>query len=298
MKKNWFKLISATILVLILCFLLFVSIGSAEEETRRIRTEPGYHKFILTKGKGIEVCDAYLQRLNKTWFEKMPPCDRPENTDVPGFEKLNRFALTPEELYLIYYRVLYFIQAGQNIRDKGINLRPKDKEGTILSLKLGLEAQQLGAFRYDPPVDFDNDQKPENLLVWEESRLRCGSINEAYPLFPELGRIIAVISEPDSLSVDEKKTKALIGHPIGGYPRPDGKGFYDNRFRPVGNSMGIFRFKGTTYFDTFFDGWGDFEGKHREDPDMSRTLGVFKREKGQTRQVCEYLWEILYEQEN
>ena len=70
MKKTYFKLIPA-ILVFIFGFSLFVSVGSADEETRRVRTEPGYHKFILTKGKGVEVCDAYLQRLNKTWFEKL-----------------------------------------------------------------------------------------------------------------------------------------------------------------------------------------------------------------------------------
>ncbi len=79
---------------------------------------------------------------------------------------------------------------------------------------------------------------------------------------------------------------------------PGGKGFFDNRFRPIGDSMGIFRFKGATYFDTFFDGWGDFEGKRRKDPNIWRTLGVFRREKGRTKQVCECLWEIPYEQEN
>jgi len=93
--------------------------------------------------------------------------------------------------------------------------------------------------------------------------------------------------------VDEEKTKTLIGHPIGGYQKPDGKGFYDG-FRPLGEKMGIFRYKGITYFDTFFDTWGDFDGKRRKDPDIWRTLGVFKREKGQTKQLCEYLWEIPY----
>lgn len=296
MKKKYFKFISA-ILVLIFYFSLLVSAESAEEETRRIRTEPRYHKFVPTKGKGVEVCDAYLQRLNKTWFEKMPPCDRPENTDVSGFEKLNRVALTAEELYPIYDRVSDFIVRGQKIPNKAIDLRPEDKEGAMFSIKKGLELQRRGAFRYNPPVDFDNDQKPDNLLVWEQSQFRCGSINEAYPLFPQLGRIIAVMLEPNSLSVDEKKTKALIGHPVGGYPKPDEKGFYEG-FRPIGDSMGIFRFKGTTYFDTFFDGWGDFEGKRRKDPNIWRTLGVFKREKRQTKQVCEYLWKIPYEQEN
>ncbi len=301
MKKNWFKLI-LTILVLIFCFSLFVSVGSAGEETRRIRIEPGYHKFILTKGKGVEVCEAYLKRLNKTWFDSLPLCDRPENTDVPGFEKLNRVALIPEEIYSIYYRITDFIYTGdQYIHDKQSAagktnvLRPENKEREIFFIKQRVEWQRLGAYRYDPPIDFDNDQKPDNLLIWKQSRFSCGSIHEEYGLFPQLGQTIVLILEPDSLSVDEKKTKSLIGHPIGGYPRPDGKGFFDNRFRPVGDSMGIFRFKGTTYFDTFFDGWGDFEGKRRKDPNIWRTLSVFRHEKGQTKQVCECLWEIPYE---
>ena len=298
MKKNWFKLIP-TVLVFIFWFSLFVSVGSAEEETRRIRTEPGYHKFILTKGKGVEVCEAYLKRLNKTWFERLPLCDRPENADVPGFEKLNRVALSAEEIYPIEYRIRDFIYTdNQYIHDKSDEMRPENKEKVIFFINQGLELQSLGAYRYDPRVDFDNDQKPENLLVWKQSGFSCGSIHEEYGLFPQLGQTIVLILEPDSMSVDGKRTKSLVGHPIGGYPKPDGKGFYDDGFRPVGNSMGIFRFKGTTYFDTFFNTWGDFEGKRRKDPDIWRTLGVLKREKGQTKQVCEYLWEIPYEQEN
>jgi len=303
MKKNCFKLIPAT-LVFIFYFSLFVSVASAEEETRRVRTESGYHKFILTKGKGIEVCEAYLKRLNKTWFERLPLCDRPENTDVPGFEKLNRVALTAEEIYPIYYRITDFIWTGdkyihdkQSAAGKTDVLRPENKEREIFFIRQGLDLQRLGAYRYDPRIDFDNDQKPENLLVWKQSGFSCGSIHEAYGLFPQLGQTIVLVLEPLSLSVDEKKTKALIGHPIGGYPEPGGKSFYDG-FRPVGDSMGIFRFKGTIYFDTFFDTWGDFEGKRRKDPNIWRILGVFKREKGQTKQVCECLWEIPYEQEN
>lgn len=303
MKKSYFKLILA-ILGLIFCFSLFVSEGGAEEETRRIRTEPGYHTFILTKGKGVDVCEAYLKRLNKTWFDRLPFCDRPENTDVPGFEKLNRVALTPEEIYPIYYRITDYIYTGdQYIHDKQSAagktdvLRPENKEREIFFIKQAMEWQRLGAYRYDPPIDFDNDQKPDNLLVWKQSGFSCGSIHEEYGLFPELGRIIVFILGPGSLFVDEKNTKTLIGHPIGGYPEPDGKGFYEG-FRPVGDSMGIFRYKEITYFDTFFDTWGDFEGKRGEDPNIWRILGVFKREKGQTKQVCECLWEIPYEQED
>ncbi len=209
MKKTYFKLISL-ILVFIFYFSLIVSMGSAEEETRRIRTEPGYHKFILTKGRGIEICEAYLKRLNKTWFETLPLCDRPENTEILGFEKLNRVALTAEEIYPIEYRIRDFIWTGnQNIHDKADEMRPENKERAIFFINQGLELQSLGAYRYDPRIDFDNDQKPEDLLVWKESRFSCGSIHEEYGLFPELGRIIVLVLEPDSLSVNEKKTKNI-----------------------------------------------------------------------------------------
>ena len=139
--------------------------------------------------------------------------------------------------------------------------------------------------------DFDNDGKPDNLLLWK--RYRCGSYEGGDP-FPRHGQTIVLVLTPDSMAVDEANTKRLVGHPIGGFPTSDKKGFYKG-FRPVGTSMGIFRYKGTTYFDTFFDSWGDFSGKRRKSPDISRTLGVFKREGQKTKQVCEYLWKIPYE---
>jgi len=76
MKKTSSKLIPA-ILVLIFCSSLFVSAGNAEEETRRIRTEPGYHKFILTKGKSVEVCEAFCRGSIKHGLTKyLPVIDR------------------------------------------------------------------------------------------------------------------------------------------------------------------------------------------------------------------------------
>ena len=221
---------------------------------------------------------------------------------MPGFEKLNRVPLTPEEIYPIYYRVTGFMGGDQCRYDRQSAagtmdvLRPENKVQEVENIKSSIENNQLSAYRYNPPIDFDNDQKPENLLVWKE--IRCGYYETHAGNFPKGGGTVVVVLEPKSNCVDETWTKKLIEHPIGGYPKPDGKGFFDNRFRPVGDSMEIFRFKGVTYFDAFFDGWGDFEGKRRTSPDIGRTLGVFKREKGQTKQVCEYLWEVPYEQEN
>ena len=51
----------------------------------------------IVRGKGIPVCEAYLQRLNQTVFHWAPYCGRPENDQIPGFERLKRVRLTPEE---------------------------------------------------------------------------------------------------------------------------------------------------------------------------------------------------------
>jgi hypothetical protein len=71
-----------------------------------------------------------------------------------------------------------------------------------------------------------------------------------------------------------------------------------SEFRPIGKNMGIFQFERIFYLDTFFDPWGDFQGRRRNDPSVSRDdpeiqnrLAVFLRRGDETRQVCEYWFE-------
>src|SRR4051812_8394119 len=45
---------------------------------------PFRYDFQLEKGAGAPVCEAYLKRLRNTDFYRIPHCDRPENTSVPG----------------------------------------------------------------------------------------------------------------------------------------------------------------------------------------------------------------------
>lgn len=282
----------STIIVALLCFTA-IKVTAAEKE-RFVRIDPSYHKFTLTNGKGIEVCEAYLERLHKTWFDRVPFCDRPENIDIKGFEKLNRVYLSPKEIYPLYYRVWGFLEGHQYAYDekaRQIDLKPEEMDSLINAIKQSIGNRDLNAYRYEPSVDLDNDGVADNLLIWKQHR--CGSI-EGVIDYPSRGVTIVLVLATDSRSIDEIKTKQLIGHPIGGYPKPDNKGFYE-KFRPINNYMGVFRYKNITYFDTFFDSWGDYVGKRRNDPNIARMLGVFKREKGQTKQVCEYLWEIPYE---
>jgi hypothetical protein len=72
-------------------------------------------------------------------------------------------------------------------------------------------------------------------------------------------------------------------------PDESGRGTVTSAFRPVGLSIGIFKYQELYYFDTFFDPWGDFQNRRGESADISNTLAVFLRQTGKTQQVCEYL---------
>ena len=54
--------------------------------------------FKLTRGNTVPVCEAYLQRLNQTQFKYPANCGRPEDDQVPGFQRLTRVLLSQTEV--------------------------------------------------------------------------------------------------------------------------------------------------------------------------------------------------------
>ncbi|MHB9119442.1 MAG: hypothetical protein ACYC2R_14405 [Burkholderiales bacterium] len=258
--------------------------------------------FKLTQGKGVPVCEAYLKRLNDSDFDKPPFCGRPEDDSVPGFTRLNRVPLTAEEIHDLYPKVEGF-QSYQNQNKWKIQLKdsPFKEFMSLASVRSDMGMNRVGAWRYEPPVDIDNDGQPDNVLMWYQGRFACGSIG-GYATYPEHGSFTANILDAKNQCINEARTRELFGHPVGGYPIiKKGKflGLFPG-FRYVGMSMGIFAYEGAYYFDTFFDGWGDFSGKRRGDfagaekvdliNRMTATLGVFQRKEGKTKQICEYYW--------
>lgn len=261
--------------------------------------------FKLTKGKGVPVCEAYLKRLNNSDFDKPPYCGRPEDDSVSGFTRLNRVPLTAEEIHDLQLKLEGF-QSSQNQNQWKTQLKksPIKEMMPLDSVRSDMGMNRVGAWRYDPPVDIDNDGQPDNVLMWYQGYGAggCGSIN-GFETYPEHGSFTANILDAKNEFIDQARTKQLFGHPVGGFPIVEkGKfiGFFDG-FRYVGMSMGIFTYEGAYYFDTFFDGWGDFEGKRRGDwigkaknvdliNSMTATLGVFHRKSGKTKQICEYYW--------
>jgi hypothetical protein len=284
--------------------------------------------FTLLKGKGIPVCEAYLKRLNATEFgrgQNLPLCGRPENNSIEGFAKLNRVPLTVDQVAALNESQREFMDNGN--AGHGNNDTRKRKEGYIPT-KEARETMAHGdlmVWQYDPPVDIDNDGKPDNdLIIWhgDVGQLSCGrytGVREEIELHAT--RIFSI--DWPHMQVNEARTRELVGHPVGGYPLtfqdllqmrrnrighpikgyPIAKlrktvGFFP-AFRPIGDNMGIFAYQSQYYFDTFFDGWGDFQGKRRSDwgdgksyvkNNLGDILGVFQRKDGVTKQVCEYRW--------
>src|ERR1700675_1921036 len=81
-------------------------------------SQPGVGKqkslFRLTRGHALQICEAYLKRLNRTAYQEPPYCGRPENDQIPGFERLQRVALAPEEIVGLYGQIGAFMLSGKS----------------------------------------------------------------------------------------------------------------------------------------------------------------------------------------
>lgn len=264
------------------------------------------YRFTLTKGKGKPVCNAYLWRLNTTQFERPPYCGRPENDSITGFALLKRTMLSAEEISGLSTRIRSYTLGKNQYRTElnndwrvSHNLSPTVPFLPIEGLEKAI-GHSLNVWRYDPPIDIDNDGTPDNVLIWQGigagsqsgicgAMVAFGTDKDSYPLNQsQLAYVLAL----DNKRIDEAATQTIFGHPSGGYLVSDGHGGHvmADDFRPIGDSLGIFEFEGLYYMDTFFDNWGDFSGNRKESPLISVTLGVFLRKNSKTQQVCEYTY--------
>ncbi len=268
----------------LVAILLFTQLAVAISVAAADKKGSATGDFVLTKGHGVPVCDAYLKRLNAASYEEQPYCDRPEKTDVKGFEELNRIPLKQDEAFALGNRIYNFTHEGN--QDTYPNQRSFiDRQ--IIQNELG---HSIRTWRYEPPIDIDNDGAPETVLVWHgygasSGLYRCGSVKEKEPRRQSQ---IAYVLESDGMRINEKRTRELFGHPSGGY-RVSAKEQL-KAFRPIGRTIGIFKYRRLYYFDTFFDSSGDFDNRRQKDPGIGDTLGVFLNKGGATKQMCEYRW--------
>lgn len=259
--------------------------------------------FSLEKGRGVPVCEAYLQRLNQTEFTNPAYCDRPESDQVPGFAVLNRVIVPADEnnrlmdLAALVIQPVYVATADRKLLDV------MNRNGGVFVGTPPVQAKPFAAFlsswRYDPPIDPANDGRPLNILMWNtaDPRVECGSGFQGHPPSPQMGILqVPLALTADGATIDQAETIAVFGHPDGGYTinvELRGAGFPDfvKSFRAIGHSYGVFKYRDLYYFDTFFDnpeGSGDFDDRRIGDPRLPNVLGVFLRKQQRTSQVCEY----------
>jgi hypothetical protein len=245
------------------------------------------YSFRLTKGQGKPVCEAYLQRLNRTQFIDPPFCGIPEDHSVPGFFQLRRKYLTHQEMRELFSYAYLFEGTGAYLQG-----HPRQDNG-MLDRVYRDKNWVIPAWRYEPRIDIDNDGIADDVLIWQGLTLSGGSwgaCGEPEPNNPVDQQAFVLNSKGNH--IDEPKTRAIFWRP----PQfVAGKKFLS----PITLTTDIFRYRQYYYFDGFYDaylgGYGDFEGnrKSRQGPQTTResglgdTLAVFLRKNDETLSICE-----------
>jgi uncharacterized protein len=249
---------------------------------------PIFAHFSLTKGQSVPVCEAYLERLNRSWYPNYPTCDRPEDDRSKGFRKLERIVLSAEEVLPFWASVRSFVLDGDPdrwkrheawLKERGLPAVYGDRER---QLQLIRAETSLHVYRFRQPIDLDNDGSADRVVMWRDGQ--CGYFDG--PL-PRSWLQIPIVLNAAGDGPDVERTRQLFGHPIDGYRLPTGK--LVSRFRPISLRAGLFWYEGSYYTDGFFDEWGDFDNQRAKDPEIGNRLGVFLRRNNVTSQICEYL---------
>jgi hypothetical protein len=257
----------------------------------------------LTKGQGVPVCEAYLQRLNQTVFHEPPSCGRPENDQIPGFARLHRVSLPASDVnasypkaYNLSHKTSYGEQVIGPVEGRPDVIAMQMEAGILESVPIPAvpDNARISAWRFDPWVDIDNDGQPDDVVIWrnwpprwddEFELLACGfaartayqieSVDQVPFVFSghsliDIRKSVAVFGDPTPLPKDQRLDPSL----------PTWEQSYQ-WLRPRGPSVEVFEYHGKYYFDT-----------SKDEPHKSvleqNTLAVYLREHDTTREVCTY----------
>ena len=253
-----------------------------------------YPSYIFTLKKSLRntVCQAYLERLNKTTFEKPPYCGRPENGSVAGFSVLRRIPLSSIEVDTLYQRVSQFFAHGEQgtkakdeaereaFRRNGLSGPFESNENINQWLSMG----EIAAWYYDPAVDLQNGRKPPaKLVIWQGMPLPamlgvCGKPVTAETYDSDLEPQQGIYLAPSDDKIDARMTKDVFFN----ITTIDGQSLHRNL--PFGLSVGVFRYHEKYYWDTFLP-----SSKNRSEAKSKiGNLGVFEYDGRSSSQICEY----------
>jgi len=260
-----------------------------------------HYLFELRKGTELPVCKAYLERLRTTDFDRIPPCNRMQPTQVPGFDDVHTVAVPAEQVRKLYLPLMEFLRGGPVFSGFEPEARRAERQRGI-----DADANQLARFnskaasptvtRLDPKVDVDGDGVVDDVIIWrgDPTSHACGAESPRTD-WPERAPVylLAVNSQGD---LDVARTRAFFGHPrepfgdINSSPKRT-RPAVQREFAPIGYSFGIFSFQKKIYVDTFYSqAYGDLKGRRTDDPGLNDVLAVLRRTVDKTEVRCEIQW--------
>jgi hypothetical protein len=252
-------------------------------------------QFSLLQGKGVPVCEAYLELLNKTKFEVTPFCGRPADGDVKGFERLERHYLGEPEITPLYTYVWEFMRFNDQHHVEKFcypNIVPAKAHCSAAAttgdeIPLLLRLGRMRVWTYTIPLDINNNGSPLKVLIWQGlgTGKRCGDDYYPTPWTDSYVHQRAFVLSADGTTIDEALTRSIFGalsdrrrsRDIAQLPEgtlPAGA----NPFQPVADSIGIFEYDGRYYIETE----DQPESKNAPLPPVR----VLLREHGTSNQVC------------
>lgn len=256
-------------------------------------------QFILRKGRGVAVCEAYLELLNQTPVEDTPFCGRPENGPEPKFIHLDRQYLNVDQVYALFTPVWEFMQFNDQHHVERVfhsNRDPKKSYWSAEALTRDdvineLPPHEVHIWRYTAGIDIANDGMPLQVLIWQGYGATgkggpCGESDRSVWTDTYIEQH-AYILNADGKSIDEPRTRAIFGESAKGpstagplshvpFALPQGA----TPFKPMADSIGIFGYRGKYYIQT-------------EDMPKTRTakpgpVEVYLREHNRTSRMCAY----------
>lgn len=259
-------------------------------------------QFIMIKGQGVPVCEAYLDVLNRTPLERTPFCSRPDNGPVP-FVPLPRQYLRADEILPLFNYVWEFMRFDDQHHSERVfhpNPNPKlslwstDVE-TLDGISSALGRDWMHVWTYAKPVDIANDGKPLRLLIWQgygvsRSGASCGADYASGLWDSTYTEQRVFVLNADGKTIDEGQTRELFGRTGS---RASGNGHSSEPrdqysslppgatpFEPLADSIGVFGYGGRFYIQA--------ENKPASRGATPPPVEVYLREQAHTTKVCAF----------
>jgi len=284
--------------VTIVAISLSPTISYCEESPSKI----GENQFTMIKGRGVPVCEAYLELLNKTLFERTPFCGRPDTGPAP-FAPLERRDLGVNEMLPLFNYVWEFMRFNdQHHVEKFFysNVDPSKSYWSTDATTREAIGQAVGrgwthVWTYSKPIDIANDGNAMPLLIWQGygaagSGAACGGDYASGAWDDTYTQQRVFVLTADGKEIDESQTRAIFGiaakrssresaaaqppaH-IPGMP-PGAKPFI-----ALSDSIGIFGYDNRYYIQT--------ENKPKARGESPPAVEVLLRDTGHTKKVCAF----------